>query len=44
MFETGVYISCPYHSGFYGTEEANEYIFASADGRVERTMARGGCI
>jgi hypothetical protein len=44
MFETWVYIYCPCHSGSYGTEEANKYIFASIDGRAERTIARGRCI
>jgi hypothetical protein len=44
MFETRVYISCSYHFGSYGIEEPNAYIFASVDGRGERTMVRGRCI
>jgi hypothetical protein len=44
MSETRFYISFPYHFGSYGTEEANEYIFASIDGREERNVARGRCI
>jgi hypothetical protein len=40
MSEIRFYIPCPYHSGSYGTEEANEYIFAFIDGRAERNVAR----
>jgi hypothetical protein len=40
----GFCIPCPCHSGSYGTEEANEYIFASVDGRDERIVASGRCI
>jgi hypothetical protein len=44
MYEGRVYIpsACDFRS--YGAEEANEYIFASVDGRVERVVARGRCI
>jgi hypothetical protein len=38
MSERRVYIPCSYDSKSLGTEEPNEYIFVSIDGRVERTM------
>jgi hypothetical protein len=42
--EGRVYIPCSCDSGSEGTDEANEYIFAFVDGRVERIVARGRCI
>jgi hypothetical protein len=44
MSEIKVYIFYPCHSEFKGADEANEYIFASLDGRAEKTMPRGRCI
>jgi hypothetical protein len=44
MSEGRVYIPCSCDSGSEGAEEVNEYIFASIDGRAERTVARDRCI
>jgi hypothetical protein len=44
MSKGRVYIPCSCDSGSEGAEEANKYIFASVDGRVERTVASGRCI
>jgi hypothetical protein len=44
MSEIKVYIFYPCHSESKGTDETNEYIFASLDGRAEKTMPRGRCI